>query len=161
MIKNDHMMIRDVERSNVKKRRKNPSPPKKIRNIHGVSFLADPDSQDSQEEVSIEPQLPLKEPNLGIFTIPCTIGNFNFYALADLGASVSVLPRNIFEYLKLANLSNTDMIVEMADMRKLAPFGIVKKEYNREFKAWPSCDPLKDKCDGGQEIHGIDKLGKT
>ncbi|GJT91553.1 hypothetical protein Tco_1080398 [Tanacetum coccineum] len=39
------------------------------------------------EEVSIKPQLPLKEPNPGILTLACTIGNFNFYALADLGAS--------------------------------------------------------------------------
>ncbi|GJS10190.1 putative reverse transcriptase domain-containing protein [Tanacetum coccineum] len=54
------------------------------------------------------------------------IGNFSFYAMADLGASVNVLPRNIFEYLKLTNLSKTEMLVEMADMRKKAPLGIVR-----------------------------------
>ncbi|GJV12121.1 mutator type transposase [Tanacetum coccineum] len=58
--------------------------------------------------------------------LPCTIGNFNFYAMADLGASVNVLPRNIFEYLGLRNLIETEMLVEMADMRKKAPLGIVK-----------------------------------
>ncbi|GJS60481.1 hypothetical protein Tco_0655265 [Tanacetum coccineum] len=39
-------------------------------------------------------------------------------------ASVNVMPRNIFEYLKLANLRNTNMLVEMADMTKKAPLEI-------------------------------------
>ncbi|GJX99865.1 zinc knuckle CX2CX4HX4C containing protein [Tanacetum coccineum] len=93
---------------------------KKLKNLHGISFLSD-----SQEENIID-QLPTKESNPGHFTLPCTIGNFNFYAMADLGASVNVLPRNIFEYLELTNLSKIEMLVEMADMRKKAPLGIVR-----------------------------------
>ncbi|GKD72800.1 zinc knuckle CX2CX4HX4C containing protein [Tanacetum coccineum] len=85
-----------------------PCSPKKLKNLHGISFLSD-----SQEETTND-QLPTKESNLGHFTLPCTIDNFNFYAMADLGASVNVLPRNIFKYLKLT----TEMLVEMADMRK-------------------------------------------
>ncbi|GKC00671.1 hypothetical protein Tco_0986807, partial [Tanacetum coccineum] len=38
-------------------------------------------------------------------------------------ASVNVMPMNIFEYLRLANLRNTNMLVEMADMTKKAPLG--------------------------------------
>nr|GEX26767.1 hypothetical protein [Tanacetum cinerariifolium] len=34
----------------------------------------------------------------------------------DLGASVNIIPKSIFEYLKLASLEETSMIVEMADM---------------------------------------------
>ncbi|GJR71809.1 reverse transcriptase domain-containing protein [Tanacetum coccineum] len=60
------------------------------------------------------------------FTLPCTIGSLNFYAMADLGASVNVIPKSIFEHLKLARLKNTDMLVEMADMTKRAPIGIVE-----------------------------------
>ncbi|GKB03796.1 reverse transcriptase domain-containing protein [Tanacetum coccineum] len=71
-------------------------------------------------------QLPPKELNLGNFTLPCTIGKFNFYGMADLGAGVNVKPRNIFEYLRLANLRNTNMLVEMADMTKKAPLGIIE-----------------------------------
>ncbi|GKC56817.1 hypothetical protein Tco_1084415 [Tanacetum coccineum] len=74
----------------------------------------------------IQCQLPPEELNLDNFTLPCTIGNFNFYGMADLGASVNVMPRNIFEYLKLANLRNTNMLVEMADMTKKAPLGIIE-----------------------------------
>ncbi|GJZ95643.1 zinc knuckle CX2CX4HX4C containing protein [Tanacetum coccineum] len=97
-----------------------PSSPNKLKNLHGISFLSD-----SQEENTID-QLPTKESNPGHFTLPCTISNFNFYAMADLGASVNVLPKNIFKYLKLTNLSEIEMLVEMADIRKKAPLGIVR-----------------------------------
>ncbi|GKC04362.1 hypothetical protein Tco_0995972 [Tanacetum coccineum] len=83
-----------------------PSSPKKLKNLHRISFLSD-----SQEE-NTNDQLPTKESNPGHFTLPCTIRNFNFYSMADLGASVNVLPRNIFEYLELTNLSETKMLVE-------------------------------------------------
>ncbi|GJT90585.1 putative reverse transcriptase domain-containing protein [Tanacetum coccineum] len=77
-------------------------------------------------EENTNDQLPTKESNPGHFTLPCTISNFNFYAMANLGASVNVLPRNIFKYLELTNLSETKMLVEMADMRKKTPLGIVR-----------------------------------
>ncbi|GKC98381.1 phospholipase-like protein [Tanacetum coccineum] len=173
---------------------------KNLKNLHGISFLSD-----SQEE-NTNDQLPTKESNPGHFTLPCTIGNFNFYAMADLGASVNVLPRNIFEYLELTNLSETEMLVEMADMRKKAPLGIggigdervtfninrndhnfaptkgifmlnsistnepiikrlkisddtatkhfckpIIQECDKDFKAWPSCSPLRNKCDGVED----------
>nr|GEX01237.1 retrovirus-related Pol polyprotein from transposon TNT 1-94 [Tanacetum cinerariifolium] len=38
-------------------------------------------------------------------------------------ASVNVMPRNIFEYLRLANERTTNMLVEMADMTKKVPLG--------------------------------------
>ncbi|GKB12416.1 hypothetical protein Tco_0846339 [Tanacetum coccineum] len=72
----------------------------------------------------IQCQLLPKELNPRNFTLPCTIGNFTFYGMADLGASVNVMPRNIFEHLRLANLRNTNMLVEMADMTKKAPLGM-------------------------------------
>ncbi|GJV99947.1 hypothetical protein Tco_1555199 [Tanacetum coccineum] len=109
-----------------------PNSPKKLKNLHGISFLSDSQKENTND------QLPTKESNPGHFTLPCTIGyprhftlpctigNFNFYVMADLGSSVDVLPRNIFECLELTNLSETEMLVEMADMRKKAPLGIVR-----------------------------------
>ncbi|GKA58653.1 mutator type transposase, partial [Tanacetum coccineum] len=97
-----------------------PSSPKKVKNLHNISFLSN-----SQEE-NTNDQLPTKESNPRHFTLPYTIGNFNFYAMADLGASVNVQPRNIFEYLELTKLSETEMLVEMADMRKKAQLRIVR-----------------------------------
>ncbi|GJR57279.1 hypothetical protein Tco_1499441 [Tanacetum coccineum] len=46
---------------------KGPNSPKKLKNLHGISFLFD-----SQEENTID-QLPTKESNPGHFTLPCTI----------------------------------------------------------------------------------------
>nr|GFA01570.1 hypothetical protein [Tanacetum cinerariifolium] len=85
-------------------------------------------AQNEEERVTkvLQCQLPPKELILGNFTLSCTIGNLNFYGMAYLGASVNVMPRNILEYLRLANLRNTNMLVEMADMTKKAPLGIIK-----------------------------------
>ncbi|GJY82194.1 hypothetical protein Tco_0494945 [Tanacetum coccineum] len=50
----------------------------------------------NNEERTIEVlqyKLPPKEQNPGNFTLPCTIGDFNFYVMADLRASVNVMPR--------------------------------------------------------------------
>ncbi|GKB80388.1 hypothetical protein Tco_0947283 [Tanacetum coccineum] len=44
----------------------------------------------------------------------------------DIGACVNVIPKSMFEHLKLVNLKKTDMLVEMADMIKRAHMGIVE-----------------------------------
>ncbi|GJQ97011.1 hypothetical protein Tco_1197710 [Tanacetum coccineum] len=66
------------------------------------------------------------EMNPGNFTLPCTIGSLNFYAMADLGASVNVIPKTMSEHLKLAQLKKPDMLVEMADMTKRSPIRIIE-----------------------------------
>ncbi|GJV37932.1 phospholipase-like protein [Tanacetum coccineum] len=71
-------------------------------------------------------KLPPNEIHPGSFTLPCTIDNLNLYAMAYLGASVNVMPKLIFKHLKLASLKETSMVVEMADMKKKAPLGIVE-----------------------------------
>ncbi|GJR34343.1 putative reverse transcriptase domain-containing protein [Tanacetum coccineum] len=74
----------------------------------------------------LQHQLPHKELNPGNFTLPCMIGKFNFYAMADLDASINVMLVSIFEHLQLTNLRKINMLYEMADMSKKAPFGIVE-----------------------------------
>nr|GEW99814.1 hypothetical protein [Tanacetum cinerariifolium] len=71
-------------------------------------------------------QLPSKELNRGNFTLPCTIGSLKFYAMTDLGVSVNVILKSMFEHLNLANLKKTEMLVDMANMTKRAPIGIVE-----------------------------------
>ncbi|GJV31812.1 reverse transcriptase domain-containing protein [Tanacetum coccineum] len=94
-----------------------------LNKLHRVSFISGPES--NTPEV-LQHQLPPKELNLGSFTPPCTIGKFIFYAMADLGASINVMPRSIFEHLHLTNLKKTNMLCEMTDMYEKAPFGIVE-----------------------------------
>nr|GEW14808.1 hypothetical protein [Tanacetum cinerariifolium] len=101
-----------------------------INEPHEVSFGYDNSIQVAQKEgVSsrvVPCRLPPKELNLGNLTLQYTIGSLNFYAMADFGASVNVIPKSMFEHLKLARLKKIDMLVEMADMTKRAPIGIVK-----------------------------------
>ncbi|GKA58271.1 hypothetical protein Tco_0757459, partial [Tanacetum coccineum] len=42
-------------------------------------------------------------------------------SMNDLGASINVMPKSMFKHLELANLKETDMLVEMADMTKKGP----------------------------------------
>ncbi|GKA65839.1 reverse transcriptase domain-containing protein [Tanacetum coccineum] len=87
-----------------------------------VSYVCTKYSQNERTSSRIMPcQLPPKELNPGNFTLPCTIGSLNFYAMEDLGASVNVIPKSMFEHLKLVGLTKTDMLVEMADTTKRTP----------------------------------------
>ncbi|GJS53426.1 reverse transcriptase domain-containing protein [Tanacetum coccineum] len=94
-----------------------------LNKLHGVSFISDPESDATEV---LQHQLPRKELNPGNFTLPCIIGKFNFYAMGDLGASINVMPRSIFEHLHLTNLRKTNILCEMANMSKKAPLGIVE-----------------------------------
>ncbi|GJW43852.1 putative reverse transcriptase domain-containing protein [Tanacetum coccineum] len=104
-----------------------------INEPHEVSFVSNNNIHAAQVEgVSsrvLPFQLPPKELNPRSFTLPCTIGSLNFYSMADLGASVNVIPKTIFEHLKLARLKKTDMLLEMVDMIKRAPIGIVENVF--------------------------------
>jgi hypothetical protein len=62
----------------------------------------------------------------GCLTIPCSIGSFKFEkALCDLGASVSVMPMDVFEKLRLP-LEPTCMCLELGDNSIRCPWGITE-----------------------------------
>ncbi|GJY06909.1 putative reverse transcriptase domain-containing protein [Tanacetum coccineum] len=94
-----------------------------LNKLYGVSFISGTES--NTPEV-LQHQLPRKELNPGSFTLSCTIGKFNFYAMANLCASINVMLRSVFEHLHFINLKKTNMLYEMADMSKKAPLGIVE-----------------------------------
>jgi hypothetical protein len=59
-------------------------------------------------------------------TIPCFVGLFKFEkALCDLGASMSVMPRDVFEKLRLP-LEPTGMCLELGDKSIRYPLGIAE-----------------------------------
>ncbi|GJV60297.1 reverse transcriptase domain-containing protein [Tanacetum coccineum] len=98
-----------------------------INEPHEVSFNCTHDVQEKGVSSRVlSCQLPSKELNHGNFTLPCTIRSLNFYVMANLGASVNVIPKSMFEHLKLATLKKTNMLVEMVDMIKRNPIGIVE-----------------------------------
>ncbi|GKD96723.1 ribonuclease H-like domain, reverse transcriptase, RNA-dependent DNA polymerase, partial [Tanacetum coccineum] len=73
----------------------------------------------------LDDALPPKEKVTGSFTLPCIINNLCFNkALADLGASVSVMPFSTYTKLGLGELAPTKLIVELADRTMKRPKGI-------------------------------------
>jgi predicted aspartyl protease len=67
-----------------------------------------------------------KKKDPGCPTFPCSVGSFKFEkALCDLGASVSVMPRDVFEKLHLP-LEPTGMCLELGDNSIRYPLGIAE-----------------------------------
>jgi predicted aspartyl protease len=67
-----------------------------------------------------------KQKDPGCPTIPCSVDSFKFEkALCDLGASVSVMPRDVFEKLRLP-LEPTSMCLELGDNSIRYPLGIAE-----------------------------------
>nr|GEY04987.1 ribonuclease H-like domain, reverse transcriptase, RNA-dependent DNA polymerase [Tanacetum cinerariifolium] len=119
--------------------------------VQGVSFVAEEEGDTSG---TLPCHLRHKELNPGSFTLPCTISNLNLYAMADLGASVNIMPKLIFEHLKLANLKETSMVVEMADMTKKAPLGIVENIKDTLLRSFPhTLDYVLHKYGSNWQIH--------
>ncbi|GKB05312.1 reverse transcriptase domain-containing protein [Tanacetum coccineum] len=67
----------------------------------------------------------LKDP--GRFLIPCDFPKINeCLALADLGASINLMPYSVWEKLNLSDLTKTQMILELADQTISTPTGIAE-----------------------------------
>ncbi|GJR22988.1 putative reverse transcriptase domain-containing protein [Tanacetum coccineum] len=91
----------------------------------------------------LQNQLPQKEKDLGSFVLPCSIGDLTVRnALADLGASISIMSFSMYKRLGLGKLEPVNMIVEMVDRTKSVPI-------KESCKLWLFCDPYKEECDGG------------
>ncbi|KAL5545217.1 hypothetical protein UlMin_009001 [Ulmus minor] len=64
----------------------------------------------------LQRKLPPKLKDPGSFTIPCTIGDFNFDKfLCDLGASINLMPLSIFRKLGLGEVKPTTVSLQLAD----------------------------------------------
>jgi hypothetical protein len=72
-------------------------------------------------------QLPEKLGDLGKFLIPCIFsGMVECYALADLGASINLMPHSVWKKLSLPELTPTCMTLELADRSISRPLGIAE-----------------------------------
>ncbi|GKE93358.1 retrovirus-related pol polyprotein from transposon TNT 1-94 [Tanacetum coccineum] len=77
----------------------------------------------------LQNKLPPKEKDLGSFILLCIIGNTTVSnALADLGASISVMSFSMFKRLGLGTPKPISIMIEMADMSMQSPKGIVKND---------------------------------
>ncbi|XP_048229171.1 uncharacterized protein LOC125369889 [Ricinus communis] len=74
-------------------------------------------------------KIPVKRCDLGSFTIPYFIGDkLKLLALADLGASINLMPSSLFEELRLSTskLTSTRISIQLADRTVKYPKGVIE-----------------------------------
>nr|GEY66134.1 reverse transcriptase domain-containing protein [Tanacetum cinerariifolium] len=77
----------------------------------------------------------------GRFLIPCDFLEFdNCLALADLGASINLMPLSIWKKLKLPTLNDTKMVLELADRTISKPTGVAKNIFVKVGKFYFPAD---------------------
>nr|GFA04193.1 reverse transcriptase domain-containing protein [Tanacetum cinerariifolium] len=75
-------------------------------------------------------KLPKKLGDPGHFLIPCDfIGLDNCLALANLGASINLMPLSIWKKLRLPTLNDTKMVLELADRTISKPTGVAENVF--------------------------------
>nr|GFB69024.1 reverse transcriptase domain-containing protein [Tanacetum cinerariifolium] len=75
-------------------------------------------------------KLPEKLGDPGRFLIPCDFLKFdNCLALADLGASINLMPLSIWKKLRLPTLNDTKMVLELADRIISKPTGVAENVF--------------------------------
>ncbi|XP_078174454.1 uncharacterized protein LOC144568098 [Carex rostrata] len=71
--------------------------------------------------------LPPKMKDPGSFSIPCSIDTTRIEnAMCDLGASVNLMPKSVYDKLELGNLEPTNMTLTLTDGMTRSPLGIFK-----------------------------------
>ena len=66
------------------------------------------------------------------FTIPCTIGNFEFKkALCDSGASINLMPSSVVKILSLRELTPIAITLQMAKSLKM-----YSSRWENSFSLW-------------------------
>ncbi|XP_056695527.1 uncharacterized protein [Spinacia oleracea] len=75
----------------------------------------------------IQKKLPPKCKDHGMFCIPCKIGDSKFErCMLDLGASINVMPKSIYDTLNVGSLSKTDIVIQLADRSNAFPIGVLE-----------------------------------
>nr|GEU88584.1 reverse transcriptase domain-containing protein [Tanacetum cinerariifolium] len=95
-----------------------------FRNLH---FELTTNPMNENYSAVILKKLPEKLGDPGKFLIPCDFIEFDeCLALADLGASINLMPLSIWKNLSLPELTSTQMILELADRSTTRPAGIAE-----------------------------------
>nr|GEW26607.1 reverse transcriptase domain-containing protein [Tanacetum cinerariifolium] len=86
-------------------------------------------------------KLPEKLGDPGRFLIPCDFSKFdNCLALADLGASINLMPLSIWKKLKLPTLNVTKIVLELADRTISKPTGVAENVFVKVGKFYFPAD---------------------
>nr|GEX25644.1 reverse transcriptase domain-containing protein [Tanacetum cinerariifolium] len=86
-------------------------------------------------------KLPEKLGDPGRILIPCYFSEFdNCLALADLGASINLMPLSIWKKLRLPTLNDTKMVLELADRTISKPTGVAENIFVKVGKFYFPAD---------------------
>ncbi|GJZ75675.1 reverse transcriptase domain-containing protein [Tanacetum coccineum] len=86
-------------------------------------------------------KLPEKLGDPGQFLISCDFSEFDSYlALADLGASINLMPLSIWKKLQLSGLTETKMVLELADRTISKPTGVAENVFVKVGKFYFPAD---------------------
>ncbi|GKA70909.1 reverse transcriptase domain-containing protein [Tanacetum coccineum] len=119
-----------INRPLLKEIRKTNNYPKHMKNL-----VENKPRTEEVEEIKMNPRcsallqnhLPPKEQDPRSFILPCSLGKLDFNnALADLGASISIMPLSMYKRLGIGKLKPINMVIKMADNTKCTPEGIVE-----------------------------------
>nr|GFA82949.1 reverse transcriptase domain-containing protein [Tanacetum cinerariifolium] len=106
-----------------------PPPPKMLKalfsNKEKLQELANTHLNENCSAVILK-KLPEKLGDPGKFLIPCGFSEFKCKALADLGASINLMPLSVWKKLGLPDLIPTRMTLELANRAICMPDGIVR-----------------------------------
>ncbi|XP_042441303.1 uncharacterized protein LOC122026638 [Zingiber officinale] len=71
--------------------------------------------------------VPQKCEDPGVFTVPCEIGSSLFKdVMLDLGASINVMPKSVFQTLGIGPLQPTGVVIQLADRSQTHPAGVIE-----------------------------------
>ncbi|KAK9756166.1 hypothetical protein RND81_01G078100 [Saponaria officinalis] len=75
----------------------------------------------------LQRKIPPKCKDPGMFSITCKIGNSKFErCMLDLGASINVMSKSIFESLNVGVMAKTDVVIQLADRSYAYPLGVLE-----------------------------------
>ncbi|GJS44686.1 reverse transcriptase domain-containing protein [Tanacetum coccineum] len=112
-----------------------------------AAFLSD------ESSAMIQNKVPPKLRDPGSFLIPCNFNKtFSCNALADLGASINLMPYSVYAKLSLKTLKSTKMSVRLADRSFQYPIGIAE---NMLVEVEEDFDALLD--EGSKILHSIER----
>nr|GEZ93435.1 hypothetical protein [Tanacetum cinerariifolium] len=90
-------------------------------------------------------KLPEKLEDPSRFLIPCDFtGLDNCLALADLGASINLMPLSIWKKLRLPTLNDTKMVLELADRTISKPTGVAENVFIKVENGSQSTEHIND-----------------
>nr|GFC85100.1 reverse transcriptase domain-containing protein [Tanacetum cinerariifolium] len=86
-------------------------------------------------------KIPEKLGDPGRFLIPCDFSKFdNYLGLADLRASINLMPLSIWKKLRLPTLNDTKMVLELADRTISKPTGVAENIFVKVGKFYFPAD---------------------